>query len=208
MIRMRVMFLEERENPTITGTEAEKTLARAREMHDDYLGRVVNAWDTKVTFLEEFTNLKEIAVKLDYFCCPHGCCRLELFQQPPLQRLLKLLQDGEPQWKNGNPEVWFDGLCGKEEETLFFEVHGFEDMWAKWKAAYENHDVITDDTADPDAHDEGSGQDAGDDHHNVNEVGALLSEGSVTAASELTSQGDGFGEEDDGSAVREVSDGS
>ena len=198
MIYASVMFEEESINPTIMGTEAEKTLERASIMHDVYLGQVVKAWDIKINFLGDFTHLKELAVILIYFCCPHGCCRSELFQEPPIQNLLGFLQDKERE----KLEVRFVGLSNKERETLFSGVPGFEDKWAdtcaKHAAADNDHGLITDDSADSDAPDESSSQDPGVNDRSINADSDLLSE--------TTSQGDDLGEEDDGSAVRDVSD--
>ena len=197
------LFYSESENPTIMGTEAEKTLERAKIMHNVYLSQVVKAWDIKVTLLEEFRNLRQIAVNLDYFVCPHGCCRLELFQESPIQRLLELLKDKEPQRRHGKLKVWFDGLYTKEEETLLFEVHGFEDIWANFDAAEEDHSMPIDDTADSDASDNGSGQDPGDDDPHADADIGFLSGDSGPPRESTNHDPD---EEDDGSVAMDVND--
>ena len=110
-----------------TLTEDEKREERWRLIHDEYLKDVLLAWDAKVKLLlDDLSYAKTVIVEFHELHCPAGCCRLSVFEEAPIRRLLEGLRREDSAFVHGRPETTFCGLLAEAERILLFEVYGFE----------------------------------------------------------------------------------
>lgn len=113
--------------PNATLTEDEKREVRWELIHDEYLKDVLLAWNAKVKLLlEDLSYAKSVMVDLYGLHCPAGCCRISVFEEAPIRRLLESLRREDSAFVHGKPEITFCGLLAEAERTLLFEVYGFE----------------------------------------------------------------------------------
>ena len=110
-----------------TLTEDEKREERWRLIHDEYLKDVLLAWDAKVEILlEGLSYAKTVIVEVYELHCPAGCCRLSVFEEAPIHRLLEELRRKDSASVHGRPEITFCGLLAEAERSLLFEVYSFD----------------------------------------------------------------------------------
>lgn len=109
-----------------TYTDDEKRAARMVLVHDECLEKVCTAWTAKVNMLlEDLTHAAFIMVDFSELYCPSGCCRLDMFAEEPIRRLLEALRSEESSFIHGRPEVYFFGIQAEAERMLLLEVYGF-----------------------------------------------------------------------------------
>ena len=112
--------------PNATLTEHEKREVRWELIHREYLEDVLLAWNAKVELLlEDLPYAKSVIVDFGKLHCPAGCCRLPVFEEAPIRRLLESLRREDSAFVHGRPQTTFSGLLAKAERTLLFDGYGF-----------------------------------------------------------------------------------
>ena len=132
--------------------------------------------------------MKTIRVILDQFYCPTGCCRLDLYEEPPICRLFGLLQQGKPHFVHGTPNVRFAGAIHEEERGLLFEAYGFGEYPMEYGEATTDVSVSEGGAEESDASSE-DGQDS-DIHSEHNDVDIDMLNEDSAADSQSTNDDD------------------